>query len=214
MALKKVDEYTQVLKAENGLLKYRFPLKTETESSPADAAEVNVKLSSKQGLRTIWSPSHTIAVNKTGDHLAKVSYLAKEAVPDKDFMLYYSVSDKDLTANLLTHKSSGEDGYYMLTLTPPVEAKQVLSKDIVLVADTSGSMQGERMEQNKKALKYLVNALNSGDRFNVVELNTDVEHFKEGLVTATPKTKRQPAPSSMIWKHGVELILETHCELQ
>jgi Ca-activated chloride channel family protein len=188
---KKVElEYTQVLKAENGMLKYRFPLKTENESAPADELKVNVKLSSKQGLRTIWSPSHTINVSKTDDHLAKIAYLEKTAVPDKDFLLYYSVSDKDMAANLLTHKSSGEDGYYMLTLTPPVEAKQIINKDIVLVADTSGSMQGERLVQNKKALKYLVNALNAGDKFNIVQFNTDVDQFRDNLVLATPENKK------------------------
>jgi Ca-activated chloride channel family protein len=188
---KKIElEYTQVLKAENGMLKYRFPLKSESDTAPSDELKVSVKLSSKQGLRTIWSPSHTIAMNKSDDHTAKVSYLEKETVPDKDFLLYYSVSDKDMAANLLTHKTTGEDGYYMLTVTPPVEAKQVINKDIVLVADTSGSMAGERMDQNKKALRFLVNALNSGDRFNIVQFNTDVEQFKDGLVAATPANKK------------------------
>ncbi|HEY9789932.1 MAG TPA: VIT domain-containing protein [Candidatus Obscuribacterales bacterium] len=188
---KKVElEYTQVLKAENGMLKYRFPLKSENDTAPSDELKVSVKLSSKQGLRTIWSPSHTIAMNKTDDHTAKVAYLEKETVPDKDFLLYYSVSDKDMAANLLTHKTTGEDGYYMLTVTPPVEAKQVINKDIVLVADTSGSMAGERMDENKKALRFLVNALNAGDRFNIVQFNTDVEQFKDGLVTATPANKK------------------------
>ncbi len=188
---KKVElEYTQLLRAENGLLKYRFPLKTETSGAAAEELKVNVKLSSKQGLRTIWSPSHTVAMNKTNDHLAKVSYIGKDTVPDKDFVLYYSVSDKDVAANVLTHKNTSEDGYYLLTVTPPVEAKQTAAKDIVLVADTSGSMQGLRMEQNKKALKYLVNALNANDKFSVVEFNTDVEVFKPTLVQASPENKK------------------------
>jgi Ca-activated chloride channel family protein len=188
---KKVElEYTQVLQAENGLLKYKFPLKTENETSPADELKVNVKLASKSGIRTIWSPSHTIAVDKKDDHAAKIAYLEKDAVPDKDFLLYYSISDKDLAANLLTHKSSGEDGYYMLTLAPPVETKQIAGKDIVLVADTSGSMEGARMEQNKKALKYLVNALNPGDRFNIIQFNTDVAQLKDNLVQPTEANKK------------------------
>ena len=189
---KKVElEYTQVLKAENGLLQYRFPLKTEGETAAVDDIKVNVKLSSKQGLRTIWSPSHTITLDKTNDHLAKVAYLGKDTVPEKDFMLYYSVSDKELSANVLTHKDTDEDGYYLLTVTPPVETKQIGSKDIVLVVDTSGSMEGKRMEQNKKALKYLVNALNANDHFSIVEFNTDVEHFKSNLVQATPENKKE-----------------------
>lgn len=188
---KKVElEYTQVLKAENGLIKYHFPLKTEGESSPADEIKIKVKLGSKQGLRTIWSPSHVISSQREGDHKANVNYLGKNTLPDKDFLLYYSVSDKDMSANLITHKDSGADGYYMMTLTPPVEAKQVISKDIVFVADISGSMKGDRMEQNKRALKYLVNALGAGDRFSVVQFNTDADAFKTQLVAATPENKK------------------------
>jgi Ca-activated chloride channel family protein len=188
---KKVElEYTQVLRAENGMLKYRFPLKSEGQSEPADEIKVDVKLASKQGLRTIWSPSHTISSTKSDDHHAKVAYLAHNTVPDKDFYLYYSVSDKDLAANLITNKVSGDDGYFLLTLTPPVETKQVVGKDLVLVADTSGSMAGEKMDENKKALSYVVNALNANDRFNIVEFNTDVERFKTQLVAATPENKK------------------------
>ena len=68
-----------------------------------------------------------------------------------------------MPANLLTHKNDGEDGYFLLTLTPPVKATQVVAKDIVLVADTSGSMQGDKIVQAKKSLKYIVNALNPED---------------------------------------------------
>lgn len=188
---KKVElEYTQVLRAENGMLKYRFPLKAENQSDTVDEIKVDVKLGSSQGLRTIWSPSHSISANRSDDHHARISLLEKKTVTDKDFVLYYSVSDKELAANLLTHKNEGEYGYFLLTLTPPVQTKQVIGKDIVLVADTSGSMQGEKMEQCKKALKYVVNALNANDRFNVVEFNTDVEKFRSALVAATPENKK------------------------
>jgi uncharacterized protein YegL len=66
----------------------------------------------------------------------------------------------------------------------------VIGKDVVLVADTSGSMQGEKMAENKRALKYVVNALHPSDRFGLVEFNTDAETFKNNLVPATPENKK------------------------
>ncbi|HEY9792175.1 MAG TPA: VIT domain-containing protein [Candidatus Obscuribacterales bacterium] len=187
---KKVElEYTQLLGAENGMLAYRFPLKTQG-AEESDELKVTVKLNSKQGLRTIWSPSHTIATKRDDDHHAKVEFDAKNALPDKDFFLYYSLSDKDIAANVVTNKIAGDDGYFLLTLTPPVETKAVAAKDIVLVADTSGSMAGERLKQNKQALKYIINALNPQDRFSIVQFNTDVDSFKLHLVQATPENKK------------------------
>jgi Ca-activated chloride channel homolog len=188
---KKVElEYTQILKAENGMIKYGFPLKSEGETEAADEIKIDVKLASSKGLRTIWSPSHIISSKRDGDQKATASYLGKDVVPDKDFLLYYSISDKDMSANLLTHKDAGEDGYFLMTLSPPVQSKEVISKDIVFVADISGSMKGERMEQNKKALKYLVNALAASDRFSIVQFNTDVDAFKPNLQPATEENKK------------------------
>ncbi len=191
---KKVElEYTQLLKAENGLLKYSFPLKSKGGEDPVDEVKIDMKLQSKQGLRTIWSPTHSITSSRTTDNLAKVSFLGKGIVPDKDFLLYYSVSDKAMAANVLTHKSVGEEGYFLLTLSPPMKSEQVVAKDIVLVADTSGSMQGEKIVQLRQALKYVVNALNPADRFSIVQFNTDADALKSQLMQATPENKRLAA---------------------
>jgi len=188
---KKVElEYTQVLRAENGMLKYRFPLKSDVQSGPVDDVKVDVRLASSQGLRTIWSPSHTISAQRSGDLRAKVSLLENNVVPNKDFLLYYSVSNKELAANLLSQKTDGEYGHFLLTLTPPIEVNEVVGKDIVLIADTSGSMQGDKLDQCKKALKHIVGALHASDRFNIIEFNTDVEDFKLALVPATAANKK------------------------
>ncbi len=188
---KKVElEYTQVLKAENGMLKYRFPLKAEGEAEPVDSIKMNVKLAGRQPLRTIWSPTHTVTSTRKGDTEANVSLAASNTVPDKDFLLYYSISDKDVAANLLTHRKSDQDGYFLMTLSPPVTAKCSTAKDIVVVADTSGSMQGEKMEQNQKALKYIVDALSPEDRFSLVQFNTDADAFSPKLLPASAENKK------------------------
>ncbi len=189
---KKVElEYTQLLRADNGMLKYRFPLKAQGDALPVEQIKVNLELKSKQGLRTIWSPSHEITSNKLTDNKATVAYASHNSVPDRDFLLYYSVSNKDLAANTLSHKVPGEDGYFLLTLTPPVSAQKVVGKDLILVADTSGSMQGEKIEQTKKALKYIVNALNPEDRFGILQFNTDVDAFRSSLSAANSESKKQ-----------------------
>lgn len=192
---KKVElEYTQVLKAENGMVKYRFPLKAEADGgAPIEDVKIDLKISSKQSLRTIWSPSHEVEARKSDDHHAHISFDAKGYVPDKDFMLYFSVSDKDLAANVLTHRNSGEDGYFLFSVTPPMTTTKPLPKDIVLAVDTSGSMQGEKIEQAKKAMKYIVNALNSEDRFGLVQFNTDVDSFQPHLANASAANKKAAA---------------------
>lgn len=188
---KKVElEYTQVLKAENGMLKYSFPLKAKGGDEPIDDIKIDVKLSSKEGLRTIWSPTHIISASKMSDTLARAAFHQTAFRPDKDFLLYYSVSDRALAANLLTHRATAEDGYFLMTLTPPVKSRQIIGKDIVLVADTSGSMQGEKIGQAKEALKYIVKALNPEDRFGLIQFNTDADALGSKLLQATAENKK------------------------
>lgn len=188
---KKVElEYTQVLKAENGMLKYRFPLKAQSDAEPIDSVKMNVKLSGKQSLRTIWSPTHTVSSERKGETDATVALSQTNIAPDKDFLLYYSVSDSAVAANLLTHRKTDEDGYFLMTLSPPIHSKGSTAKDIVIVADTSGSMQGEKMEQNQKALKYIIDALAPEDRFSLVQFNTDAETFSSKLLTASAENKK------------------------
>jgi Ca-activated chloride channel homolog len=183
-------EYTQLLKAEDGLLKYKFPLKAEGETTPSEEIKVDMTISDKQGVRSVWSPSHLISVSKDGSK-SKIALLEKNTLPDKDFILYYGVSDKNMSANLLTHKMPDEDGYFLLTLSPPVQSHQATSgKDIVLVADTSGSMAGDKIDETRRALKYVINSLSNQDRFGVIQFNTDVEAFKLSLQPATPENKK------------------------
>ena len=42
--------------------------------------------------------------------------------PDRDFDLYYSLSTDAIAVNLLSYKPFDEDGFFLLLVTPPVEA--------------------------------------------------------------------------------------------
>ncbi len=183
-------EYTQLVKADGGMYKYKFPLKA-TDSEAVDETNIKVKMKSKEELRTIWSPTYKVDTNRKDGHEAVVTLTSKGDPLDKDFTLYYTLSDKELSAGLQTHKTADEDGYFLLTLNPPFTAAKVVNKDIVLVADTSGSMQGEKMDQAKQALKYVINSLNTGDRFSLVQFNTDAESLTPELLEASADNKKK-----------------------
>ena len=152
--------YSQVLQAENGLVKYVYPLSTEKFSSqPLGSVSINVSLQSPVALKAIYSPTHNVSVTHDGDFKATVGYEDSNVTPDRDFVLYYSVSSDDIGATLLTYKPDATtDGFFLLLLSPKVnvQAQQVLAKDVILVLDTSGSMQGEKIVQARNALKYVL----------------------------------------------------------
>ncbi|MBI1800148.1 MAG: VWA domain-containing protein [Chloroflexi bacterium] len=189
-------EYKQVLTSDGGLIKYIYPLNTEKFSSrPLNDVSVSVSIKSQDAIKVIYSPSHDISVSRNGDFAAVAGYEAKNVRPDRDFALYYSVSPNDIALNLLTYKpASGEDGFFVLLAAPRVETRagEVVAKDVIFVLDVSGSMQGAKIEQAKKALEYVVGKLNPADRFNIITFSTGVNKYMNGLRPASEKDEALP----------------------
>lgn len=180
-------EYSQTLQYESGLYKYVYPLRTgEKASQTLEDFTVSARIQSALPIKNIYSPSHDVGISRKSENQAIIGFEQDRALLDKDFILYYGVSKKDFGLNLLSHTVKGQDGYFMMMLSPKVvpDDDMVMKKDITFVLDTSGSMSGEKIQQARKALEYCVQKLNDGDHFNIIRFSTDVELFKETLVEA------------------------------
>jgi Ca-activated chloride channel family protein len=181
-------EYSQVLPMDNGLVEYVYPLNTEKFSPrPLEEVTINVTVHSNEPLKAIYSPSHDVDVERRGDHNALVGYEEYDVKPDRDFVLYYTVSPEDVGLNLLSYRPDGKgDGFFLLLAAPKVEveAQQVIAKDVILVLDVSGSMRGDKIEQAKEALNFVLDNLNDEDRFNIVAFSTSTRAYARDLVPA------------------------------
>jgi Ca-activated chloride channel family protein len=180
--------YTQLLKSDAGLVSYTLPLSTEKFSAaPIKTVSVKVELETSRPLKSIYSPSHKVEVKRDGANRATAGYEASELHPDSDFALYFAPEKDEIGLNLLTHKTAGEDGYFLLLASPGVDAKEkrIVPKDVALVLDTSGSMAGPKLEQAKKALLFCVENLNESDRFELIRFSTEVEPLFDKLVDAS-----------------------------
>jgi Ca-activated chloride channel homolog len=177
-------EYSEVLSADGGLVRYVYPLSTEKFSSrPLDEASVTVHVSADQEIRALYSPSHAISERRVGDREVEAVYRETGVVPSKDFVLYYSVGEGEPSANLMTYRDAGEDGFFLLLLAPGQQAgpEEVVPRDVIFVLDTSGSMRGNKLAQAKGAARYVLENLNEEDRFNVIAFSTATRAFARGL---------------------------------
>ncbi|MBY0404391.1 MAG: VIT and VWA domain-containing protein, partial [Cyanobacteria bacterium] len=201
--------YTQLLKKDGGLYKYQYALGKEPSSlnpSPTfQNAENNyskdyksslaVSLTTQQPLKTIYSPSHSPVIQRKGKNQASITLDLTHSQGGNTssnnqsaFVLYFSEDQNLVSVNHLIYKKSAtEDGYFLMTLRSPLESNpnEKIAKNLVLAIDTSGSMAGEKIQQARKALLYVLNHLQSEDHFNVVQFNTDVSSFRPELVPAT-----------------------------
>jgi Ca-activated chloride channel family protein len=196
--------YSEKITSDSGLCTYRYPLNTEKfSSSPLDQVVIKVTLKSNVPVKNIYSPSHpAVDIVRKDDYTSTISFEEKGTKPDKDFVLYYTLSEKDFGLNLVTFKKPGEDGYFMAMLAPKHEIKdsEIRRKDVVFVMDTSLSMADTDMkdkskplniDQAKKALAFCISSLNTGDKFNIVRFSTDVRSWKPELQDFTDATKAE-----------------------
>jgi Ca-activated chloride channel family protein len=184
--------YTQILKADAGLVSYVYPLNTEKLSAkPIKNVSIKVELESDRPLKSVYSPSHPVEIKRHGSHRATAGFEASDVQPDTDFALYFAAEKDELGVNLLAHKTSGEDGYFLLLVSPGIEEekRKVVPKDVAFVLDTSGSMAGKKLEQAKKALRFCVENLNEEDRFEIMRFSTEVEPLFDKLVRATESNR-------------------------
>jgi Ca-activated chloride channel family protein len=185
-------EYSQILPVENGLVHYIYPLSTERFSSrPLEDLVVRAQIESREPLKAVYSSRHEVSIDREDDYHALLGLEQSDVLPDRDFELFYTISSEKIGLNLLSYKEEGQDGFFLLLAAPDVKVneEEIVAKDIILVLDTSGSMQGEKMDQAKEAARYVLDHLNPLDRFAIVSFATTTRSFSPSLKPASQTDK-------------------------
>jgi Ca-activated chloride channel family protein len=179
--------FKSVAPQDAGVVEYVYPLKTDGKATRTlEDFSVKIALQSQRPLANVYSPTHAITVTRKGDKEATIEFARDQAMLDKDFQLFYGFANKDIGVTPLLYKPiTAEDGYFMMLVSPQVEAERAkVARDLVLVLDTSSSMSELKMAQAKKALKYCLAQLGPDDRFGVIKFSTSVVKFRDALVPA------------------------------
>lgn len=181
--------FVQVLPAEESMVRYVYPVRNGARKGATVHGEfsIDVSIRSDVAIGNIYSPSHSVTIARRDELTSRVGYSEKNATLDKDFQLYYGLSDQEIGFHLVTHRPNpSEPGYFMMLMTPRsrMQVEKIVERDLVFVVDTSGSMAGEKIRQARNALKYCIERLNDGDRFNIVPFSTDVNPWKPDFVSA------------------------------
>ena len=179
--------YTEVLRQDAGLVSYLYPLNTEKFSAkPLETVSLRLEIETRRPLKSIYSPSHNVEIQRHGGSRATIGFEAKDVKPDTDFQLYFAPEGGDVGLNLITYRTGSEDGYFLLLAAPGLEVAEAkaMPKDVAFVLDTSGSMAGKKLEQAKKALAFCVENLNDSDRFEIIRFATETEPLFDRLSEA------------------------------
>lgn len=183
---------TQTLPQSGGLVSLRVPMRSARfTSAEGGKTSARVEVRTSRPMRSLFSPNPEVRVERRGEREALVTYEESAGGP-QDMALMFSLQQDPLSAGVLAYRETGEDGTFMLSLSPRVQdaAAHAALKDVVFVLDRSGSMGDDgKMEQAKKALQYCVARLGTNDRFGIVDFATDWNEMDGALLPATVENK-------------------------
>lgn len=140
--------------------------------APSHEARLNVYLDAGMSLEHIHSPSHLLEQRYDGRGY-QIELANNPVIMDSDFILEWELpASAGNQAALFTETL--EDGHYALLMLSPADSpvsQQRQPREVMLIVDSSGSMQGERMRQARQSLIHALDRLQPEDRFNVLEFN-------------------------------------------
>src|SRR5215831_12151632 len=159
-------------------------LTLSAEIDPAGLPLAGIRCSLHATAEEAVTPGRTIVRLRPGERL------------DRDFIVRFAVAGHEQVATSLVLTQEPGDGpaqgTFCLTLVPPADSVQPRPRDVVLVLDRSGSMQGWKMVAARRAAARIVDTLTDADRFAVLCFDNAVERvpgLPSGLAEATDRNR-------------------------
>ncbi len=215
--------YFHPLEYDHGRFEYVFPMTVgprycPSSMDPAAAARVSrpvgddavrsgrevavhVVLDAGAEMGEIDSPSHAIGVRREGRTRAVVDLARRGEVPNRDFILRWTVSTESLRAGCVTHRAPDGTGYFTAFLVPPLEPAAVEGgpREVTFLIDASGSMSGAPFDTLREFVGRALSRLRGSDRFALIRFGGSVDVFAEEPVDAT----RDNVTRALDWLGGL-----------
>jgi Ca-activated chloride channel family protein len=193
--------YEHLLSADGNRVDYVLPRSESLDFAVPWTIAVQVR--SKRRISTVYSPSHDIQTVRKGDRRVSARLDVKDRSKPGPFRLSYLLEKGGVTASLFAYpdpKVGG--GYFLLLAGAPAAPEKApsIKREVTVVMDRSGSMNGEKLEQVRKAALQVLSGLDEGEAFNLITYNEAVDAVSSRPVIKTRESIRK----ARAWLEGMQ----------
>lgn len=153
---------------------------------------VQVDLQSKQPISMVYSPSHTLETERVSGNHIRANIASTSTLDPGSFRVSYLREVSGMTASLYAYPDPKiEGGYFLLVAGLPVKSgtdRPKVKREVIIVIDRSGSMAGPKMDQAKAAALQVLEGLEEGEAFNIIDFSTTVSMFANQPVEKNSKS--------------------------
>ena len=195
-------EYHESIPVENLKSYFAIPLRPDAyQAQAARHLRINFELRTAHAIRNLQSPakSFPLQLEQNTDHLVQGHFEGENVNLGEDFVITYDldpaasdtlqiltyrnpVSGQPLPTESAPIRSTNEPGFFeaeaLLGLgsgsVPGAGEASGPSKTVIVLFDTSLSMQWERLERSYQALETLLRTLRPTDHFSLILFNTEI----------------------------------------
>lgn len=191
--------YYQELPVDGDWVTYVYPLATATRPGADSRVEgrfaFDLHIRSVIPITAVESPSHGADV-VTAAHTESYHQVSLERGDGdlaRDIVVAAKLERERTGFDLIATRTDGEDGYFLLTLTPGRELAELdRGMDYVFVLDTSGSMDREgKLSLSRSSVEAFVDSLGEKDRFEIITFNVTANPLFGNLTSPGDDPRRR-----------------------
>ncbi len=162
------------------------PMQGATAVHDESASSFTLTYRASAQLGAPYSPTHQLDVT---DHEGQRQVSVRGDARDVTLLVPVRRS-AEASITMLPYAPGNENGFALITVTPPASHRAATPRDVTLVLDVSGSMAGRKIEQARAAGRQLLATLRPEDRFRLIDFSSDVRTFRDDFVAATAENVR------------------------
>ncbi|XP_055344115.1 von Willebrand factor A domain-containing protein 5A-like [Paramacrobiotus metropolitanus] len=138
-------------------------------------ATLDAKIETLDIVKSVSSVSHPIAVNITGERSVQVTFGAQQQPVDRDLVIDIEIQNNP-QHYVFVERVDGDQYVGMYAFVPQFEKDdQKVQSELVFVVDCSGSMEGDKIEDAKRAMQIFLRSIPEGCYFNFYRFGSTFE---------------------------------------